>query len=75
MTQTTSELYDELVNKVRQYEMYISTKTLLNNIKHMENKQQTAVEWLVKMLYSPICNGFINGNSRIIPHNKQQCNN
>ena len=50
MTQTTSELYDELVNKVRQYEMYISTKTLLNNIIHMENKQQTAVEWLEKEL-------------------------
>ena len=30
--------------------------------------QQTAVEWLVEMLSSPVCNGFINGNRRIIPH-------
>jgi len=32
----------------------------------MENKQ-TAVEWLVKMLYSPVCVGFIQGR-RQIPH-------
>ena len=30
-------------------------------------KQQTAVEWLVEMLYSPACNGFISGR-RVIPH-------
>jgi hypothetical protein len=30
-------------------------------------KQQTAVDWLVKMLYSPVCNGFIQGR-RQIPH-------
>jgi hypothetical protein len=29
--------------------------------------QQTAIEWLVKMLYSPVCNGFIQGR-RQIPH-------
>jgi hypothetical protein len=32
----------------------------------MENKQ-TAVEWLVKMLHSPVCVGFIQGR-RQIPH-------
>jgi hypothetical protein len=32
-----------------------------------EMKQQTAIEWLVKMLYSPVCNGFIQGR-RQIPH-------
>ena len=31
-------------------------------------EQQTAVSWLVEMLYSPVCNGFINGNRRVIPH-------
>jgi hypothetical protein len=31
--------------------------------------KETAVEWLVKMLYSPVCNGFINGTRRIIPRN------
>jgi len=31
------------------------------------NKQQTAVEWLVKMLYSPVGKGFIEGR-RQIPH-------
>jgi hypothetical protein len=30
--------------------------------------EQSAVGWLVKILYSPICKGFINGNRRIIPH-------
>ena len=39
--------------------LYINNKT-------MENKQ-TAVEWLVRMLYSPICVGFIQ-NRRQIPH-------
>jgi len=29
--------------------------------------KQTAVEWLVRMLYSPICVGFIQGR-RQIPH-------
>ena len=29
--------------------------------------QLTAVEWLVKMLYSPVCKGFIEGR-RPIPH-------
>jgi uncharacterized protein YbaR (Trm112 family) len=29
--------------------------------------KQTAVEWLVNMLYSPVCNGFLNGQRRIIP--------
>ena len=29
--------------------------------------QQTAVEWLVNMLYSPVCNGFLNGQRRDIP--------
>jgi hypothetical protein len=32
----------------------------------MENNQ-TAVEWLVRMLYSPMCVGFIQGR-RQIPH-------
>jgi hypothetical protein len=32
----------------------------------MENKQ-TAVEWLVKMLHSPVCVGFIQGRKQI-PH-------
>ena len=32
----------------------------------MVNKQ-TAVEWLVRMLYSPMCVGFIQGR-RQIPH-------
>jgi hypothetical protein len=32
------------------------------------NTQQTAVEWLVTMLYSPVCNGFLNGQRRVIPH-------
>lgn len=32
----------------------------------MENKQ-TAVDLLLRMLYSPVCNGFINGR-RQIPH-------
>ena len=27
----------------------------------------TAVEWFAKMLYSPVCNGFISGR-RVIPH-------
>ena len=30
-------------------------------------EKQTAVEWLVKMLYSPVCVGFIQGK-RQIPH-------
>jgi hypothetical protein len=30
-------------------------------------EKQTAVEWLVKMLYSPVCVGFIQGR-RQIPH-------
>jgi hypothetical protein len=33
----------------------------------MENKQ-TAVEWLVKMLYSPVCVGFIQGRKQIPNH-------
>lgn len=32
----------------------------------MENKE-TAVNWLLRMLYSPICNGYIHGR-RQIPH-------
>jgi hypothetical protein len=32
----------------------------------MEDRQ-TAVEWLVKMLYSPVCVGFIQGRKQI-PH-------
>lgn len=32
----------------------------------MENKQ-TVVEWLVRILYSPVCVGFIQGR-RQIPH-------
>ena len=28
---------------------------------------KTAVEWLVNMLYSPACNGFLNGQRRDIP--------
>lgn len=32
----------------------------------MENKE-TAVEWLLRMLYSPVCVGFIQGR-RNIPH-------
>lgn len=28
---------------------------------------QTSIEWLVRMLYSPVCNGFLNGQRRIIP--------
>lgn len=31
-------------------------------------KQQTAVEWLVKMLYSPVCKGFIEGRTQIPFH-------
>jgi hypothetical protein len=27
----------------------------------------TSVEWLVKMLHSPVCNGFLNGQRRVIP--------
>ena len=61
--QTTSELYDELVNKVRQYEMYISTKTLLNNIKHMENKQ-TAMQQLIK---------WMEDMSEVIPFDQGSC--
>jgi hypothetical protein len=30
--------------------------------------QQTAVEWLSEMLHSPMCNGFLNGQRRVIPH-------
>jgi len=30
--------------------------------------QQTAVEWLSEMLHSPVCNGFLNGQRRVIPH-------
>jgi len=30
--------------------------------------QQTAVEWLVKMLYSPVCKGFIEGRTQIPFH-------
>ena len=30
--------------------------------------QQTAVEWLVKMLYSPVCKGFIEGRTPIPFH-------
>lgn len=29
--------------------------------------EETAVEWLVRMLYSPICNGFLHGQRRMIP--------
>ena len=29
---------------------------------------KTAVEWLIEMLHSPVCNTFINGKRRIIPH-------
>ena len=31
-------------------------------------KQQTAVEWLVRMLYSPVCKGFIEGRTPIPFH-------
>ena len=30
--------------------------------------KQTAVEWLVKMLYSPVCKGFIEGRTQIPYH-------
>jgi hypothetical protein len=30
--------------------------------------QQTAVEWLVRMLYSPVCKGFIEGRTQIPFH-------
>ena len=30
--------------------------------------QQPAVEWLSEMLHSPMCNGFLNGQRRVIPH-------
>ena len=26
------------------------------------------MEWLIEMLHSPVCNTFINGRRRIIPH-------
>ena len=26
------------------------------------------MEWLIEMLHSPVCNTFINGQRRIIPH-------
>jgi len=29
---------------------------------------KTAIEWLIEMLHSPVCNTFINGRRRIIPH-------
>jgi arginine decarboxylase-like protein len=29
---------------------------------------KTAMEWLIEMLHSPVCNTFINGRRRIIPH-------
>jgi hypothetical protein len=29
---------------------------------------KTAIEWLIEMLHSPVCNTFINGKRRIIPH-------
>jgi arginine decarboxylase-like protein len=29
---------------------------------------KTAMEWLIEMLHSPVCNTFINGQRRIIPH-------
>jgi hypothetical protein len=29
---------------------------------------KTSMEWLIEMLHSPVCNTFINGQHRIIPH-------
>ena len=34
----------------------------------LKTNNMTAVEWLVKMLHSPVCNGFLNGQRRVIPH-------
>jgi len=39
----------------------------MRDIKFKDMAQQTAVEWLVKMLHSPVCNGFLNGQRRVIP--------
>ena len=33
----------------------------------LKTNNMTAVEWLVRMLYSPVCKGFIEGR-RQIPH-------
>jgi hypothetical protein len=30
--------------------------------------QKTAVEWLIEMLYSPVCKGFIEGRTQIPFH-------
>jgi hypothetical protein len=30
--------------------------------------KQTAVEWLIEMLYSPVCKGFIEGRTQIPFH-------
>ena len=33
----------------------------------MQEDKETAIEWLIRMLYSPACVGFISGR-RVIPH-------
>ena len=33
----------------------------------MQEDKETAIEWLIRMLYSPTCVGFISGR-RVIPH-------
>jgi hypothetical protein len=33
----------------------------------IQEDKETAIEWLIRMLYSPACVGFISGR-RVIPH-------
>jgi uncharacterized protein YbaR (Trm112 family) len=46
----------------------LNGNSFMNDLRNKYIEKQTAVEWLIEMLYSPVCKGFIEGRTQIPFH-------